>query len=110
MARRANGGACEPGPLPGDPRPPAGISPAPPRAAVVARGFPATLPNLLMMALNGPEPETGAGHLVNLLAVHDAVPNKTMCKKLMELLKLGPKDNGKARPVTRQSLCVWIIL
>ena len=61
-----------------------------------ARDFPATLPNLLMMALNGPEPETGVGHLVNLLAVHDAVPNKTMCKKLMELLKLGPKDNGKA--------------
>jgi len=61
-----------------------------------ARDFPATLPNLLMMALNGPEPETGVGHLVNLLAVHDAVPNKTTCKKLMELLKLGPKDNGRA--------------
>ena len=61
----------------------------------VAKDAAPTLLNLLWNALNGPEPETGNNHLRDLLCVHNAIPSLYFGKKLMHLMKFGPKDNGK---------------
>ena len=79
------------GPVPSPTRPEVG-------GTVAARPIPATLPNLLMMALDGPEPETGLVHLLCLLQVHDALPPASSCRRLMEAVTRGPRERGgKAR-------------
>ena len=61
-----------------------------------AKDFPPGLANVIWCALNSPEPQTGANLLRNMLCVQNIVPPLDLAKKLMDLLKFGPKAEGSS--------------